>query len=233
MEKIDNTKIVTSNISGNVGKSEACRHLIAPRITDAELISIESINSNGSGVAMEAEQFSEIMRTVMMSDSAVVDVGSADFKEFMTRMVQQAGSHEDIDFFVLPVVADKKQQTDTVKTIQLLRAMGVEPEKIRILFNKVRPTDHLERVFDIVCAHSDDCVINFDAKIELSPYFEKFKVSGLTVEQLNNDDEDYRAKMKAEKNPETKEVYYAMWELKGLHKTAVQNLDRAFSALIA
>ena len=41
-------KIAVINFSGNVGKSTVARHLLLPRIAGAELIAVESINSDES-----------------------------------------------------------------------------------------------------------------------------------------------------------------------------------------
>jgi hypothetical protein len=231
---IENAKFIVSNVSGNVGKSEACRWLLGPRVKNAEMISIESINSNGTGEAMDASRFDEIMERVMLADAAVVDVGSADFKEFMVRMVQLRGSHEDIDYFVLPVVPDQKQQLDTVKTIRLLRAMGVEPERIRVAFNMVAPGDDVRRIFGTVFTEAENATINPDVKIEHSPFYQAFKASGLTVAQLLSDTEDYRTKMKEEGiDPKVKKLYFDLWKLKGYFQGTAANLDRAFEALVA
>ncbi len=42
-------KIAVMNFSGNVGKSTIAQHLLLPRMADAELITVESINSDDSG----------------------------------------------------------------------------------------------------------------------------------------------------------------------------------------
>ncbi len=49
-------KVVVMNFSGNVGKSIIAQHLLQPRIENAKLISVESINSNGiNGETMRGE----------------------------------------------------------------------------------------------------------------------------------------------------------------------------------
>ena len=41
-------KIAVINFSGNVGKSTIARNLLAPRIPDAEVFAVETINSDGT-----------------------------------------------------------------------------------------------------------------------------------------------------------------------------------------
>lgn len=44
-------------------------------------------------------------------------------------MSQFDGSHEEFDYFVVPAVSEKKQQIDTVNTIETLAALGVPRRK--------------------------------------------------------------------------------------------------------
>lgn len=234
MNIIERGRFVVSNIASNVGKSEISRHLLAPRVQNAQLISVESLNTNGSGEEMDASRFDEIMELVLLSDAAVVDVGSADFREFMIRMVQLHGSHETIDFFVLPVIAAHKQQIETVKTIKLLRAMGVERERIRIVFNMTEPGEEVARTFAVVFSEEGNATLNPRCKIEQSPFFDLFKTAGMTVEQLANDGEDYWEKMKSPGlESELKKLYFSLWRLKGYFNGASANLNNTFEALIA
>lgn len=237
MKVIENAKIIVSNISGNTGKSEVSRHLIGPRVKNAEMISIESINTNGTGEAMDASRFDEVMERVMLADAAVVDVGSADFKEFMMRMVQMHGSHQDIDYFVIPVIAEQKQQVDTVRTIGLLRKMGVEPERIRIVFNMINAGDDVQRIFSTVFAEAGNAVVNPNVAIQYSPFFQAFKSSGLTLEQLMNDTEDYGAKIKEIKlaggDEKLMKLNFGMYKLKMYFAGTAANLDLAFESLVA
>ena len=54
------SKIVVTNFSGNAGKSTISRHLLAPRMNNATVIPVESINSDGSDdVAIKGRQFAE------------------------------------------------------------------------------------------------------------------------------------------------------------------------------
>ena len=39
-------KVAVINFSGNVGKTTIARHLLAPRIPDADFIAVESINAD-------------------------------------------------------------------------------------------------------------------------------------------------------------------------------------------
>ena len=54
-------KVAVINFSGNVGKSTVARHLLAPRLNNAEVIPVESINSDGTDeTAIRGKQFGEL-----------------------------------------------------------------------------------------------------------------------------------------------------------------------------
>ena len=67
LEERHTMKIAVINFSGNVGKSTVARHLLAPRLDGAEVIAIESINSDDrekSG-ALRGAQFDELQEQMM------------------------------------------------------------------------------------------------------------------------------------------------------------------------
>lgn len=49
-------KVVIINFSGNVGKSTIAAHLLKPRIPNASVFSIESINSGADSDGIEVEK---------------------------------------------------------------------------------------------------------------------------------------------------------------------------------
>lgn len=103
------SKLVVMNFSGNVGKSTVARHLLSPRVNNATLIAVESINSDGSqDEAVRGRQFGELIEALAVLDDVVVDVGASNVEDFIGQMKQYRGSHEDFDFFVIPTVPKTK-----------------------------------------------------------------------------------------------------------------------------
>ena len=117
-------KIAVMNFSGNVGKTTVAGHLPKPRMGDAPIFSIESLNVDAAADGLDVEKlrgkkFGELQEQLMRLDAAIVDVGASNFEDFLKMMQQYAGSHEEFDCFVIPVVKEKKQQADTVNTNSL------------------------------------------------------------------------------------------------------------------
>lgn len=144
-------KVVVTNFSGNTGKSTVARHLLAPRLNKAQIIAVESINSDGTdgGEAVRGRQFDLVSEAVIIMDDVVVDVGASNVEDFLAKMRQYRGSHEDFDHFVVPVVPEPKQMRDTIATIcALADEIGIPAGKIRVVFNKLEPGESAESEFD-------------------------------------------------------------------------------------
>lgn len=101
-------KIAVLNNSGNVGKSTICHNLLLHRIPDVELYKIEARNNdlNSEGTKLKGKMFDELITNMMINNNAIVDVGSSNIEEFLNQMEEYAGSHEDFDYFIIPVIPD-------------------------------------------------------------------------------------------------------------------------------
>ena len=228
-----NLKIVTSNFSGNVGKSVVSQHLFFPRIPNSELISVESINAGSDGDVIRAEHFVKIIERVMLAESAIIDVGASNIEEFIIRMNQQEGVHEEIDYFAVPLTKEEKQQEDTIRTIQCYKALGVPSDKIIIIFNMIKPTDNIQEVFSSViqAANDEGIAVNLEAKMEFNEFYQKLKQAGLSVSDIKNDTTDYHAKIKQLKNEAARIQCIQMITLHRLYAKSAPNLDVVFSQL--
>ena len=199
-------KIAVMNFSGNVGKTTIAAHLLKPRMPNARIYSVESINAgaDASGVEVEklrGKKFGSMIDAIMMLDDAVIDVGASNVEDFMKMMQQYDGSHEEIDIFVVPTVKEKKVQADTVNTVRALRALNIPAKKIRIVFNK------------------------------LNEVFERLKSHGKALGDLLEDPTDYRQKLREATEQAEKEHCVQMVALKRLSVTANENLDQVFKAI--
>ena len=139
-------KVAVISYSGNVGKTTVAAHLLAPRIPVAKIHAVETVNETATEMGLEVDQlrgekFVTLYKELLASSDAIVDVGASSAEEFIARMVKVEGSHLEIDYFVVPTIPGGKEQRDTVRTIQALSEVGVEAERIRVLFNRVRSDD--------------------------------------------------------------------------------------------
>ncbi|MDY0135133.1 MAG: StbB family protein [Atribacterota bacterium] len=232
-------KIAVMNFSGNVGKTTVAGHLLKARMPDAQFFSIESINSGADADGLDVEKmkgkkFGELVDQLMMVDSAIVDVGASNVEDFLKLMQQYNGSHEEFDFFIVPVVKEKKVQADTVNTIRSLQKIGIDKKKIRLVFNKVDIDDSVSDEFAPLfglAASEKSFVISEANTIYSNEVFERLKTIGKTLGDINTDTTDYRAMMREAKDDTEKAKYVQMIALKRLAITANKNLDDVFVSL--
>jgi hypothetical protein len=232
-------KVAVINFSGNVGKTTVAAHLLKPRMGDAPIFSIESLNMDASADGVDVEKmrgrkFGELQEQLMLLDAAIIDVGASNVEEFLKLMQQYAGSHEEFDFFIVPVVKEKKQLADTVNTIRALSRIGIARTKIRTLFNKLdvdeSVTEEFAPLFGLA-ASEKSFTLNPSAIIHANDVFEKLKDVGKSLGDITADPTDYRARLRASTSDDEKEHCVRMVALKRLAVTANKNLDDAFRAV--
>jgi hypothetical protein len=234
-------KLVVINFSGNVGKTTVVAHLLKPRMAEAQVFSVESLNLDAAASGVDVERlrgrkFGSLNNQVMLLDSAIVDVGASNVEDFLKLMRQYHGSHNDFDHFVVPVVREKKQQVDTINTITELAKLGVPNDRIRVVLNKVDPEDDVEDEFHMLFhleRQQRSFTLNPDAVIYTNEVFDLLQAAGMSLPDITGDPTDYRAKLREAKDPEYKDYCLRMVALKRLAVTANHNLDEAFEALFA
>lgn len=232
-------KVAILNFSGNVGKTTVAGHLLKPRMGDAPIYSIESINSGADADGLDVEKmkgkkFGDLIDEIMPLDSAIVDVGASNVEDFLKLMQQYAGSHEEFDYFVIPVVKEKKVQADTVNTIRALQTIGIDKKRIRMVFNKVEVDDVVNDEFAALfgLAESEKSfIIKPEATIYSNEVFERLKTVGKSLGDITADETDYRARMKETSDADEKERCIRMVALKRLAITANKNLDDVYKVL--
>jgi hypothetical protein len=234
-------KVAVINFSGNVGKTTIAAHLLKPRMGDAPVFSIESLNIDASAEGIDVEKmrgkrFGDLQEQLMVLDSAIIDVGASNVEEFMKLMQQYEGSHEEFDYFVVPVVKEKKQQADTVNTIRSLAKIGVPRSKIRLVFNMVEVDDAVDDEFAALFGLAEtekSFKLNPKAVIYSNEIFEKLKTVGKSLGEVTTDPQDYRAKIREAKSDEEKEFCTRMVLLQRLAGSANKNMDDVFKAAFA
>ncbi len=232
-------KVAVLNFSGNVGKTTISGQLLKPRMGDAPIYSIESINAGADSDGLKVEKmkgkkFGTLIDELMLIDSAVVDVGASNVEDFLKLMQQHSGSHEDFDYFVIPLVKEKKVQADTINTIRALSKIGIERKRIRMVFNKVDTDDSIEDEFAAViglAAVEKSFTLNLDAVIYANEAFEKLKTVGKSLSDIAADAVDYRSQLRTAVTDDEKEKCVQMIGLKRLTITANKNLDDVFKVL--
>ncbi|MCB5324968.1 hypothetical protein LH412_23565 [Yersinia intermedia] len=229
-------KIGVINFSGNVGKSTVARHLLAPRMNNAQIISVESINSDGTEEdAVRGKQFGDLIEALALMDNVVVDIGASNVEDFISRMAQYRGSHEDFDYFVIPTVGKQKQQRDTISTIDALTDLGIPAKKIRVVFNMVEIEDAPERVFSGIfeyAAAEKTFTLRPEAVIHMNDIYGKLRGSEQTIADILNDPADLKEQLKTAKDADEKLRISRQIGVKRLAAGVTEELNAVFKALL-
>ena len=235
-------KIVVINFSGNVGKSTVAAHLLKPRMNNATLFSIETLNDDAASDGVDVEtykgkKYKELQEEIFMLEDAIVDVGASNVEDFTNLMTQYHDSHKQFDYYIVPTVKDKKQTIDTLKTIKSLVKMGIPKKKIRVILNRVEIdddiTDEFGSLFGLEAA-DNTFVMNDQCVIYNNEAFDQCKDLGVPLADIVADQTDYRAQAKAAKDAGDQEEVKRcvnLCLLKMIAITANKNLDQVYKHL--
>ncbi|WP_233890054.1 StbB family protein [Paraburkholderia flagellata] len=223
------------NFSGNVGKSTIANHVFAPRMPDAPIIRIESVNSDGSdGATIRGDQFREIQEGVLTLTDSISDVGASNVEDYVSGLRSFHGAHEDLDFFIVPTVPDDKQMVDTIATIDALSTeIGVPAQKIRVVFNRVNQRHSVESQFAPIFnwhKKARACVVDPAAAIYSNEIYSLLRGTDQSIVALAADETDYRA-MIAGADAAERQRLARMISRKRLAASVKDEHDRVFAIL--
>lgn len=231
-------KVAITSFTGNAGKTMVARHLMMPRMDNPIYIPVETINAGEEeGDTVRGQQWGQLQEELMLEDTAIVDVGASNVEVFFRLLDQYRDSHEEFDYFIIPCVQESKQIQDTIATIDALRALGVPAQKIRIVFNRLMPGDEVEDVFYPIIAHAKKLglKVNTKAAIEENELYQKMRFYKTNIPTLLSDKTDWRDVLKkatAEADETLQNTAVAHITMRRLAKSANENLDAVFTALM-
>jgi len=229
-------KFCVINDSGNVGKTTMCACLLQPRMLNAQIVAVETLNAAdyGDGIDVEyvkAKNFGDVMKQVMLATDIIVDVGASNVELFVALLQEYEGSESEFDFFVVPTTPAMKQQTDTISTLRTLKRIGVPPERIRVIFNQVETGDDVHDEFaplmQVAKAEKLFVVIP-QAIVRRTELFGLLNASGKSLSDVIADSVDYREKLRGLTDLSEKEACVEMIALKRLATSAQRNLDAVY-----
>ncbi|EBM9948440.1 transcriptional regulator [Salmonella enterica subsp. enterica serovar Give] len=227
-------KIAVLNNSGNVGKSTICQTLLKPRLEGSEIIRVETINTDGTtDDKLSAKEYDEIIKRIDDVDCTIIDVGSSNIEQFMVQMNEYQGSHDLIDYFIIPVTVQDKQQRDSIATIYNLLDMGIDDEKIKIIYNFAEKDVSIEKQFSVFL--SDKVCKKIATKsisvVYHSNIFSLLTKLGLKYEDVYNDDRDFKTLIRSASSKEERQELSNSRAVKMLMNGFNSDLDIAFDNL--
>lgn len=199
--------VCVMSITGKVGKSTFVNNVLAPRMPDAKIYRLETINLSGltdnEVVQMKGKDIVKLQNALAKVNTGIVDIGASNIETFLLSLAQQPGAHMDYDFFVIPIEATDKKSDATdefFKLVDILHNQGVEPERIKVVFNKLPVNSEIEyemrRVFK---AHEIDGFFTLDAHAVItdSPAFAALSEVQKSFSEMCEDTTNYRSEFRA------------------------------------
>lgn len=226
------------NYTGTIGKTTISAHCLSPRIPGSKFIGVESINETAASLGIEIETmrgtaFRELFKRLMLADDVIIDIGASNIEEFMNNLAKFDGAHEDIDYFIVPVTSGIKEQTETIRMIDTLSALGVPADKIRVIFNRV--TSSVSEEFPHIINyrnHAGSFIANTECAIYESELFDALSLKKLSSAAILEDDTDYKSLLKGKDGSEVERALWSeMYGLRLLAKGVSRNLDHVFNQL--
>jgi hypothetical protein len=239
--------VVLMNKSGNVGKTTAANVICAPRLPNLHRIFyVEDMNTMPDmwpepiGQTRLAQEFGDIeivaMEAKARRESLVVDFGSSDFATTLELADQYSAFFNIVDVYVLPTLESAKEQADTIQTIDELILRGVQPDKIRILFNNVQLRDktNIRRLFNPIFRHQaeleksgetfvvDEELVMF--KAEVFKRLATFTPPAKLLDWYDNDD-DFISQLAETEDPEERFLLALSESTRGLVDNAVRMMN--------
>ncbi|QKE37576.1 StbB family protein [Ferrovum myxofaciens] len=194
-------KILVANLSGNMGKTTLVKHLLAPRMPDARVVSIETTNAGSNElnavIRLNADdEFGSLVDILTMEDELIVDLGSSEAKEMIRKLKEYESAIQDFDYVLVPVIPDPKAIEDTISTVMTLHALNVPPERIKVLFNRVpvHMADRIRILFaQLIDIIEDKATINTSLVIFQYEIYNALKGAAYTVTDVVADRTDWKS----------------------------------------
>lgn len=234
-------RIAVINYSGNVGKSTICNYLLKPRLKKSEVFSVETINSNESDNSSEFKgaQLNSLLAQISFQerngiDNSIIDIGSSNVEGFMARLKDVQDSQEEFDYFLIPITPKPKQQSDSISTIDALSKLGIESDRIIVIFNMIDDIDEFLETFRPVFKHytnNKNFILDEKAIIRENEFFVRNKGTGKSIEEILADDRDLRQLIRTVKDDaESMQLCYEL-ATKRLAAGVSKGLDAVFESL--
>ncbi len=237
--------IATITLTGKAGKSVMANNLLLPRMPGAKLFRMETFNESGAAgnnaviENMKGRELEKLLKGLGKVDSAVVDIGTSNVENFLLGLAQDGGAQNIFDYFVVPVESNSakiNEFKEFVKIVNTLKDLGVQPDRIKVVFNKHLPDNEIKsemaRVFNY---HASFPIfsINERAVIHETELFKALGAAKKSYEEMLLDNNDYYKMLKETPLDKTieRETIIRMARAQGLVRGIDIELNSVFSEL--
>jgi hypothetical protein len=200
---------VLFSIVGAAGKTTLATHCLKPLIPNSVLIEIEDWNTvDGSADSeIRARDFYKLAAQLNTDSrqSFILDIGASNSKIMSKHFEDLELTREIIDWWIVPVRAGAKERVDTLKSIDLLLSMSIQPSKIIVIAQAVDDVDQFDSNFENLNDTLDQLGIFFASQAVLyNEVFNLLKNSKKSVFEIASNMPDFASMKIKYKNDEKK-----------------------------
>lgn len=231
--------VAVVSFCGSVGKTTVTSNLLYPRLKnpDPEIFAVETINKTSAALGLpvtviKGTKFDELYKAMPRMKNGIIDVGHSNSDAFIRGLIEYPDAELDLDYIIVPAMPGDKGQTEPIKTLEVLREMGIDGSKVHLVFNQVK--EDVTEECAILISHVKKTKYghaNPECTIYETPVFNMLAAKRLTIQAAIEDTTDYRALLRTEEvqNDQKKFDHYSdMRAIKALSQKAAANLDVVF-----
>ncbi|BCD61140.1 MULTISPECIES: hypothetical protein [unclassified Nitratiruptor] len=233
-------KIAIINNSGNVGKTTIAREVLGTNM-QGTMIEVETHNTGNQKYEkvfnkyyrINATDIEELYTRLVENDEVVVDIGASNILDFLRQLENFAGLESLFDIFLIPTTKDTKQIQDTLKTIQILLQIGINPSQIIVIANRATPSS-FEKDFEILINASKKIGFKFNKNLMIreTSLLKDLELLGKTLSEVVNDDTDYRKKIIETKGTPEQAKWVKMDLAKMAGKKVYEDFKRVYENIV-
>jgi hypothetical protein len=147
-------------------------------------------------------------------------------------MQEFKSSHEDIDYVLVPVTPSNKQQVDSVSTIENLMMLGIEPERIKVVFNMANKKLPVSKEYaEFLNGLPSSISLDEHAIVYQSTVFDLLAKIDRSFSDVLNDKRDYRSLIRQSESKEERNILSFERSAHRLVNGFNDELNQAFTAL--
>jgi hypothetical protein len=196
-----------ANIGGGACKSTFSRNGLASLIPKAILVSVEDWNSSQVNADLEisSSKFFDFAAQLNCDDESdyILDIGASNSKQMFEHFNVLTSTLQRITHWIVPTRVGIKQRVDTLKTIQLLLKLDVDPSTVTVVGQAILDVQSFDKDFSEIVAASKEYGFKFcDQAVLHTPIFELIKGSGQSVFDIVNAKPDFRELRRAAEGDE-------------------------------
>jgi MinD-like ATPase involved in chromosome partitioning or flagellar assembly len=236
------SKTVLTSGTGGTGKTTLMAQFFYERLGRPPLFAVETQNETADMYGLQVQKYSSerwlsFQRQALMVDDLLVEIGSGHTEDSYASLMRLDDAHEEYDYFIVPAIPTAKSLQESASTINALASLGIEPRRIRLLFNRVvhRVEDEFHPLLSYVHKQKN-CIANPAAAVYQNEIFDMLHDFHLTIDALLADDRDFRSLARSkdpEVNQKLRSQYATLHLMRGLARGIQPKLDKAFEALFA